>query len=240
MRMSLKLRWLVGVCAVAVSVASLVVAITVLTLPKRPTSAPGFEIRPVLCIAPSFSRLQTNSTGTTRTVKSLMCQEQYLVTNAMINAHLYNTSASKNSPIPADPEFRHVYDTSAKASALNGNVLFSEMSGRGHTDRYILGPTRLTNSSVESARIKSLPNLKSEFVLQVTMTASGLVVLNSFASQHFGEEIAIVYRNYVVGVERVQGGPPAKFLPFRRTISLIPGVSRARGIAIASYLNRGS
>jgi hypothetical protein len=144
--------------------------------------------RPVLCFAP----LHPAAPKATIFPK---CAAPYRLTPANLGvAPGGMPSDFEAKTVPPDPDFQNIPTSSAFTASTKTDVVLSGIAGGGFKDRFVLGPARMTGSSIEWARAQKQ---SGRWVVLFQLTVSGNNTWNAFLKSQFHEMFAVVANDQV-------------------------------------------
>ena len=106
----------------------------------------------------------------------------------------------KMKTIKPDPRFRKFPDSSRAVQSLTSDLLLSGIKGFG-AERFVLGPARVTSSSIKSAKAVKR---SGQWVVTYQLTPAGSAAFDAFAKSQFHALIAIVANGEVYSAPIMQ------------------------------------
>jgi len=164
---------------------------------KPPAPSTGVTFRAVLCFAPlapakpPFSELAALPE----------CKPKYQLTAKNIGVNPDNSASgftSKN--VKPDPRFLNFPDSTKAVHQLMSNLLLSGLNASAK-ERYVVGPARLTSSSIKSAKAVKQ---SGQWVVTYTLTTKGSASFDALAKSQFHAYIAIVANGEVYSAPLMQ------------------------------------
>lgn len=184
---------------VAVGLIFLTASLVPLGSASATTSKPstGVTFRAVLCFAPlapakpPFSKLAALPE----------CKPKYQLTAKNIGVNPDNSASgftSKN--VKPDPRFLNFPDSSSAVHSLTSNLLLSGLN-KSSKQRYVVGPARITSSSIKSAKAVKQ---SGQWVVTYVLTSKGSAKFDGLAKSQFHAYIAIVANGEVYSAPLMQ------------------------------------
>jgi hypothetical protein len=146
--------------------------------------------RAVFCFAPLHPAAQ--QPGATIFPK---CAAPYRLTPATLGVPPEGSpSGFEPKTVPPDPAFQNYPNSSAFAASTKSDVVLSGITGVGFKDRFVLGPARMTGSSIEWARAQKQAG---RWVVLYQLTVPGNKEFLAFLKGEFHEMVAVVAKDQV-------------------------------------------
>jgi hypothetical protein len=184
-------------------IAAGLIFLTTLLVPTVATSAStakpsaGVTFRAVLCFAP----LAPAKPPFSKSAALPECRPKYRLTAKNLGVNPNNSASgftAKN--VKPDPRFQNFPDSSSAVHRLTSDLLLSGVMGN-RSQRFVLGPARLTSSSIKSAKAVKQ---SGQWVVTYQLTAAGGVAFDTFAKSQFHTFIAIVANGEVYSAPLMQ------------------------------------
>ncbi len=157
----------------------------------------GVTFRAVLCFAPLPPATHTFS----KAAALPDCRPVYRLTAQNLGVHPNNSAAGfKSKTVKPDPRFRNFPDSSNAVHSLTSYLLLSGINGTG-TERYALGPARVTSSSIKSAKAVKQ---SGQWFVKYQLTPAGSAAFDALAKSQFHALIAIVANGEVYSAPIMQ------------------------------------
>jgi hypothetical protein len=175
--------------ACAVGVASWLVPFVASSASKSANHS-NVTFRAVLCFAPLHPAAQ--SSEATIFPK---CAAPYRLTPTHLGVPPGGApSGFEPKSVPPDPDFQNIPNSSAFAASSKSDVVLPGIAGAGFNDRFVLGPARMTGSSIEWARTQKQAG---RWVVLYQLTVPGNNKLLAFLKGEFHEMVAVVANDQV-------------------------------------------
>jgi hypothetical protein len=160
-----------------------------------------FQMRPVLCGAPPYSRGPAASR--VPAAGQLRCDtgSQLTAAHNQIVPEPSSPDGYTSAVIPPDPRFSHDRSTPGDLDLSNRSVLLPGPSV-GLYSRYVLGPAELTASSIAAA--SATQDQLGQWVVDLVLTSSGSRLWDRLSKQAFHEYVAIVVNGEVITAPLIQ------------------------------------
>ena len=181
----------------------LLIFVTTWLVPMVATSASttkhseGVTFRAVLCFAPLRA---TPSFSTLAALPDCKTAFRLTVKNLGVNPNNSVQGFAMKTVTP-DPRFREFPNSSSAVHSLTSDLLLSRINGTG-PERFVLGPARVTSSSIKSA--KAVKQSLGQWVVTYQLTKAGAVAMNAFLKSQFHAFIAIVANGQVFSAPIIQ------------------------------------
>jgi preprotein translocase subunit SecD len=158
----------------------------------------GVTFRAVLCFAP----LAPAKPKFSQSAALPECRPKFRLTAQNLGVKPDNAAAgftSKN--VAPDSRFLEFPDSASTDSSLTSNELLPGIKG-SRTERYVLGPARVTSSAIKSA--KAVKQSLGQWVVTYQLTTAGNVAFNALAKSQFHALVAIVANGEVYSAPLMQ------------------------------------
>jgi hypothetical protein len=170
------------------------------TTAKGGRASNSFSVRPVLCYAPPF-QVDAGASSSTGPLPTCSTSSQLSAANLQVTPNGGSVNGyTVNSGIQSDPTFATYPSTSPADDDPADTVLLPGAPGLG-PNRYVLGPTQLTGTDVESAtaRISS-----GQWAVDVTLTDTGSAAWDALARQQFHQVVGVDLDGQVLSAPIIQ------------------------------------
>ncbi|HEY5262926.1 MAG TPA: hypothetical protein VIJ08_01520 [Acidimicrobiales bacterium] len=204
------------------------------TLPASATatsSSNGFSFRAVLCFAPPLSK----KTEFPLASAFPTCTSKFELTAKNLGVDPNNSAAGfKSNTVAPDPRFLRFRSTPNPSIASAADVLLPGINAKAKSERFVLGPARLTRSDFKSATAVKL-NL-GQWVVNYRLTPAGSKVWNAFAKRQFHAMIAVVANGQVYSAPLIQ---PANthFYSFHGTGEISGAFTKTDAVDLAKWMS---
>jgi hypothetical protein len=143
------------------------------------------SFRAVLCFAPLHPAAQPSEANIFP-----KCAAPYRLTPAHLGVPSGGApSGFEPKTVPPDPAFQNVPTSSASTASTKSDLVLSGIAGAGFKERFVLGPARMTGSSIEWARAQQQ---SGRWVVLYQLTVAGNNTFNAFLKGQFHEMFAVV------------------------------------------------
>jgi preprotein translocase subunit SecD len=206
---------------------------------KRIGKVARLYFRPVLCYAPPYSASTAakGSAAAAPTKLPTSCTSKYqLVTSNLSGTIGVGTGLGyRVGTTPALASYRSLTPTKRNDTPKQ-TVLLNGLAGQNASERYLLGPAQLNGTAVKKA-VASQTSL-GKWVVDMTLTSSGLAGWNKMARKYFHEVIGIELDGVVQSAPLTQ--PTTKAFTTFSSVQISGAFTQQEADTLALALNYGS
>jgi SecD-like export protein len=193
-------------------------------------STSGFSFRAVLCYAPPLS----TKTAFPSAAAIPTCTSAYRLTEKNLGVKPGNSASGFTmKTVKPDPRFLRFRNTSLAKIFANSEILLPGIHGTKVSQRFVLGRSQLTNSSIKSAKAER--QSLGSWVVAYRLTSSGKAVWNAFAKLQFHGLFAVVANGLVYSAPVIQPSL-TKFASFGASGVISGNFTKAEALALAALM----
>jgi len=193
-----------------------------------PTS--GFSFRAVLCYAPPLSA----KTAFPSAAAIPTCTSAYRLTEKKLDVDPGNSASCFTlKTVKPDPRFLRFRDTPIAKMFPRSEVVVPGIHGNKESQRFVLGRSQLTNSSIKSAKAEK--QSLGGWVVAYRLTPSGRATWNSFAKLQFHGLFAVVANGIVYSAPVIQP-TLTKFKSFGDSGVVSGNFTRTEALDLAAWM----
>jgi hypothetical protein len=195
----------------------------------------SFLMRPVLCQAPPF-QMDTGAGPSTGPLPTCSSSSQLSVANLQVTPDPGSVDGyTTNANVPPDPVFATYPSTSPADDDPAATVLLPGASPQGLT-RYVLGPTAVTGTVVQSA----VPQLSNgQWLVDVTLTDTGSPAWDALAHQQFHQMVGVDLNGRILSASIVQP-TQSTFAPLNGQLEIAGGFTQAQATSYANEISHSN
>jgi hypothetical protein len=193
---------------------------------KKPLA--GVTFRAVLCFAPLAPTTHLFS----KSAALPECRPKFRLTAKNLGVNPDNSASGfKANTIEPDLRFRNFPDSSSAVHTFTSDLLLSGLNGH-RNERFVLGPARVTSSSIESAKAVKQ---SGEWVVTYKLTSAGSSAFGALAKSQFHAYIAIVANGEVYSAPLVQP-TSSHFISFGSSGEVAGSFTKSQAQALAKQM----
>jgi hypothetical protein len=216
--------------AVSLAVLTSVLVVALSASASSSGSASGFSFRAVLCYAPPLS----TKTAFPSAAAIPTCTSDYRLTEKNLHVDPGNSASGYTmKTVKPDPRFLRFRNTSIARILPASEVLVAGVNGNKASQRFVLGRSQLTNSSIKSAKAER--QSLGSWVVAYRLTPSGKVAWNAFAKLQFHGLFAVVANGEVYSAPVIQP-TLTKFSSFGDTGVISGNFTKAEALQLAASM----
>jgi hypothetical protein len=194
--------------------------------PTKPSN--GVTFRAVLCFAP----LPPAKGLFSKSAALPECRAKYRLTAKNLGVVPNGSAAGfKMKTVKPDPRFRDFPDSSSAVNSLTSDLLLTGVEGL-QTERFVLGPARVTSSSIESAKAVKQ---NGQWVVTYKLTSAGATAFDALAKSQFHALIAIVANGEVYSAPVMQPSL-THFVTFAGSGEVAGNLTKSQALSLAQQM----
>lgn len=192
----------------------------------KPSS--GVTFRAVLCFAP----LSPAKGLFSKSAALPECRSKYRLTAKNLGVDPNGSAAGFTmKTVKPDPRFRDFPDSANAVNSLASDLLLSGIQGH-QTERFVLGPARVTSSSIKSAKAVKQ---NGQWVVTYTLTPAGATAFDALAKSQFHALIAIVANGEVYSAPVMQPSL-THFVTFAGSGEVAGNLTKSQALSLAQQM----